>query len=74
MASRIKKEDDVLQWQEICYADFLLLYGVEDIGEGSETYLRNTMQKLANKSFWIRGENADEDELCRWITKAQLQA
>ena len=56
IASRIKPEDDDLLTQTIKYDDFLLLCGTQDSKGGAKAHLKNTIKKLADKSFWVLKE------------------
>ncbi len=73
LISRIKPEDTDFSQFELSCQDFCKICGITRAGINYE-HIRQTIQKLADKSFWIEDEEGDNkiQDLVRWIAEARV--
>lgn len=69
LISKIKPETIDFDDVEISIKHLCEVCGIETYG-GNYKYFKDTIEKLANKSFWIK--NGKEEILCRWIAKVKI--
>lgn len=64
-----KKDTDPSKVYTMSFSDFAKLTGVNVANRAYRIYLKNTIQELADSSFWIdaKSVHGEEDRLIRWI-------
>lgn len=68
--SQIGKDDTELNTIRVRLRDYCEIAGIEYSG-GSISHLKDTIKNIADKSWWIK-DNADKENLFRWIDTASL--
>ena len=71
LISKIGKNDIELNRIRIRLKDYCEIAGIEYYG-GSIKHLKDTIQHISNKSWWI-GENKNKSDLLRWIDTASIK-
>ena len=69
--SLIKPSDTALQEYEIKISDFCAVCGIVYESGKNHKDLKNNVQKLADKSFWVKDDKG-EDVLLRWLSTAKI--
>lgn len=69
--SKIRPDDKEFQEYQIDLREFCEVCGIDYDGGANYQYLRDTIKKLRDKSFWVRLDNGCES-LCSWLQKARI--
>lgn len=71
IVSKIKPTDTELQKYTFTVKEFCQVCGIDYTSGANYSYIKETIKRLRNKSFWIKDENGDEI-LLSWIQKAWI--
>lgn len=71
LISKIKPEDDSFKEYSLDITEFCRICGINIDGGRDYQAVRDTVQGLRDKSFWIQTETAEI--LCSWINKVTIQ-
>lgn len=67
----IKPTDTAFQTYYFSVQDFCKLCNIDFESGGNYAMIKDTIQKLSDKSFWVR--QGKKQSLCRWINKARIE-
>ena len=75
LISKIKPDDDALEWQEFEVIEFCKVCGIDCANGKNYKNIKDTILTLAEKSAWIMVEDKQGEEeqiIVRWISKARI--
>jgi len=71
LISHIKPDDSFLKLYEFKIIEFCEICGIDETSGRNYSSLKNTIKKLADKSFWITLDNGNET-IIRWIERPYI--
>lgn len=72
LITKIKPEDSEFQLYEFKIKEFCTICGIDDNNGKNYANLKNTIKKLADKSFWITIDEKGTETLFRWIDRPYI--
>lgn len=74
LITKIKPEDSELKLYEFKIREFCTICGIDDDNGKNYANLKNTIKKLADKSFWVTVDEKGTETLLRWIDRPYINA
>lgn len=68
----IQPQDDTFKEYSFDIQEFCDICGIDKENGKNYMNIKRTIQRLADKSFWVKLDDTDTESMCRWISKARI--